>query len=151
MTSGSRENSNECNAMVAALYNVRPGNHKLPKSELVFGGVATATCSGSSQDRLGALDRKFPWRDVLIQSKEVIWVIVGLDRDHPLPAFVVGLGHTFLLIAAHEIYVHARLHRRPKAVKDSTDPGNVAGISRSVGPVRQQIHDERRAAIAECG
>ncbi len=57
----------------------------------------------------------FPWLNILIQPKEVVWIVVCLNRDHAVPAFPVGLGYAILFIATHEIYVDTRLHM-PAAV-----------------------------------
>ena len=61
-----------------------------------------------------------------------------LNRYHPIPSFVIRLGHTVLLITAHEIYVNTRFHSWPNSGR-STNPGNVDCISRCILPIRQQI------------
>ena len=92
-----------------------------------------------------------PWWNVLIQPEEVFGIIVRLDRYHALPSFVISLRHAVLFVAAHEVYVNPRFHSGPKFVEDSANPGNIAGVSGWLRPVRQQIQDERSAAITECG
>ncbi len=74
-----------------------------------------------------------------------------LNRYHTVPSFLISLGHAILLVAAHKIYVNTRFHSRPKLVEEPANPGNIVDICGLFRPVRQQIHDERSAAIAERG
>ena len=55
-----------------------------------------------------------------------------LHCDHAIPAFVIRLGHAVLLVAAHEIYVDARFHRRAELVEESANPGDIGGIGGSL-------------------
>src|SRR5258706_4542827 len=100
----------------------------------------------SSAGLVGAL-----WRNILIQPEEVIWIVTRLNCDDTVPSFLISLGDAILLVAAHKIYVNTRFHRWLKLVEESANPGNIAGIRGRFRPVRQQIHDEGSAAIAECG
>ncbi len=74
-----------------------------------------------------------------------------LNLYDAVPSFVISLRHAVLFIAAHEIHVNPWFHCGSKFIEDSANPGNIAVISGWLRPVRQQIHDERSAAIAECG
>src|SRR5580704_9308246 len=87
------------------------------------------------------------WQNILVQPEEIVWIIMRLDRDHTIPAFVIGLGHTILLVAAHEIDIDPRPHGWAQLGKETANPGNIVGVGRGFRPVRQQIHDERSAAI----
>jgi hypothetical protein len=49
-------------------------------------------------------------RDVLVEPKEVAWIIVRFDTYEAFPPFAVGLGYAVIFIAAHEIDVHPRSH-----------------------------------------
>jgi hypothetical protein len=114
--------------------------------------LAKANRLGRLYGRRHASDgAEFPRWNILIQPKEVIWIIVRLNRDHTVPSLLISLGHAILLVAAHKIYVNTRFHSRPKFVEEPTNPGNIADICGLLRPVRQQIHDERSAAIAERG
>src|SRR5580700_9916446 len=85
--------------------------------------------------------------NILIQSKEVIWIIVRRDRNHTVPSFVIGLGHAVLLVTTHKVYVNTRFHSWPKFIEEPAYPGNVAGVRGCIRPASQQIHDERSAAV----
>src|SRR5450755_1384363 len=90
-------------------------------------------------------------RNILIQTKEVLRIVLCLDCDHTIPSFAIRLGDAILLIAAHEIYVDTWLHVWPEFSEEASNPGNIAGIGGWVGPVGQQIQDEGSAAITERG
>ena len=61
-------------------------------------------------------------RNILIQVEEIVRIVLGLDRDHPIPPLAVGFRDTILLIAAHEVYVHTWPHGGPKSVEQSANP-----------------------------
>ena len=67
----------------------------------------------------------------------------------PVPSLVVSLGDALLLVVAHEVYVHTGLHCGPKLIEYSSNPCDVSIIDGRFRPIRQEIHDERSAAIAE--
>src|SRR5215469_14683965 len=71
---------------------------------------------------LGMMSREAAWRNVLVQAKEVIRIVVCFDLDHALPSFAIGLGDSILFVTAHEVYIDAGLHRRPQLGKNASDP-----------------------------
>src|SRR5215468_11088024 len=64
-------------------------------------------------------------RNILIQPEEVPGIVVRLDGDHAFPSLVIRLGHAGLLVAAHEVHIDARFHRRAKPFEDRASPGDV--------------------------
>jgi len=56
--------------------------------------------------------------NILIQTEEIAGIIVRFDRDQAFPSPVVGFSNAVLLVAAHEIYVDARLHGRPQLFEE---------------------------------
>jgi hypothetical protein len=56
--------------------------------------LAKATRLGRLYGRRHASDgTEFPRWNILIQPKEVIWIIVRLNRYHTVPSFLISLGH----------------------------------------------------------
>ena len=74
-------------------------------------------------------------RNILIQAKEVRRVVVSLDSLQALPALLIRFGNAFLFVAAHEIYIHTRLHVRPQAAKQTPNPRDVRGIVCGIPPI----------------
>jgi hypothetical protein len=60
--------------------------------------------------QLRNVDLELPRRNILIQLKEVIGIIVRLDRYYAIPSLVISLSHAILLVGAHEIYVNTWSH-----------------------------------------
>ena len=77
---------------------------------------------GLTAAQLRALRSEFPRWNILIQPKEIIWIIVRLDRDHAVPSFLISLRYAVLLVATHKVYVNTRLHRGPQFVEQSSNP-----------------------------
>lgn len=74
------------------------------------------------------LRQVFPRRNVLIQTEEVIGIVLGLDGYDAIPSLVISLRHTILFIAAHEVYIHSRFHCGPEFVEECANPGNIPAI-----------------------
>src|SRR5579859_755700 len=89
--------------------------------------------------------------NILVQTEEVVRIIMRFDRYHALPACQVSFWHSLLLISTHEIYVDARCHRGSQLLKERASPGNMLRVGSRVGPIRQKVRDERSSAIAKRG
>src|SRR5882757_6205027 len=75
-----------------------------------------------SSGMLSNLVRPLLWRNVLIQSKEVIWIIGCLDGDQPIPALAIRFGCAIFFVSTHKIYVHSRSHGWAQLRKQISNP-----------------------------
>src|SRR5690349_24323665 len=98
-------------------------------------------CQASDRN---AICGRCQWRDILVQTKKVPWIINRFDCSEPLPALPIGLGNAISFVAAHEIDVNSGNHRWAQPSKQTTNPPNVCGILGRVQPVCEKIEDKGR-------
>src|SRR5215469_9384682 len=89
--------------------------------------------------------------DVLIQMKEVSWIVMCFHGYQAVPAITVGFCGAVVFVSAHEVDVNSRFHGRSQARENAARPRDVFFISGRLHPIGQDVHDIRGTAVAKRG